>query len=395
MSGGRDQGRALRRAFVLGALALLGAAALAQETKVADTTELRAALARAVPGRTILLGPGDYAGFSAADVSGREGKPIVLRAADRRKPPIFRGAVQLSDVAWLELEGLVFTGSPTNGLNIDDGGTFESPSHHVVLRGVEVKNVGRRGNEDGIKLSGLDDFRIEDSLVENWGRGGSAIDLVGCRRGTIERTTVRDRAEDPAATGVQMKGGTRDVVVRRCRFENAGGRAVNIGGSTGMAYFRPKPEGFEAKDITVEGSIFVGSIAPIAFVGVDGATVRWNTFYRPEKWIGRILQETRSDGFVPCRKGAFTRNLVVYRRSAMVVAVNVGPATDSLSFTFSENYWFAEDDPKRSVPELPTAESKPAGGKDPLFRDPATGNFDTAAASPAKGFGAGALPGGR
>ena len=40
---------------------------------------------------------------------------------------------------------------------------------------------------------------------------------------------------------------------------------VNIGGSTGRAYFRPRPEGFEAKDITVEDCTFVGSGA--AFVG--------------------------------------------------------------------------------------------------------------------------------
>ena len=45
----------------------------------------------------------------------------------------------------------------------------------------------------------------------------------------------------------------RDVLIERCRFDKAGQRAVNIGGSTGLAYFRaglyyargPKPKDSE------------------------------------------------------------------------------------------------------------------------------------------------------
>ena len=54
-----------------------------------------------------------------------------------------------------------------------------------------------------------------------------------------------------------------------------------MGGSTGMNYFRPKGARYEAKDIRVEGCVFVGSDAPVAFTGVDGATFRYNTIYRP------------------------------------------------------------------------------------------------------------------
>ena len=77
-----------------------------------------------------------------------------------------------------------------------------------------------------------------------------------------------------------------------------------------------------------EGSTFVGSEAPIAFVGVDGANVRWNTFYRPRKWVARILQETREPGFVPSRRGVFADNLVAYRSDEVTTAVNVGPETE-------------------------------------------------------------------
>jgi hypothetical protein len=107
------------------------------------------------------------------------------------------------------------------------------------------------------------------------------------------------------STGVQGKGGTSQVIIRRNRFENAGGRAVNIGGSTGRQFFRPPLKAgeahCEAKDIRVEGNTFLGAGTPVAFVGVDGAIVRFNTIHHPKRWALRILQETRAPDFVPSR----------------------------------------------------------------------------------------------
>jgi len=230
------------------------------------------------------------------------------------------------------------------------------------------------------------DFLVAECTIERWGRGGSAIDMVGCQRGRIERCTIRDDAEKPAATGVQRKGGTRDVVVQRCHFEHAGQRAVQLGGSTGRAFFRPEPAGFEAKDLVVEGCTFVGSLAPVTFVGCDGAIVRWNTFQRPAKWLLRILQETRDPAFVPCRGGVFSDNLVVWQ--GLTTMVNVGPDTAPQTFPFARNRWFCVGDPERSIPRLPVAEREAAGGLDPALdaelRPTAAG---------AKGHGAHALPG--
>ena len=110
-----------------------------------------------------------------------------------------------------------------------------------------VRDIGPTGNRDGIKLSGVDDFRVEGCTVERWGSGGSGIDMVGCHRGEIVGCTFR-HGDTTGDSGVQAKGGSRDVVIRRCRFEHAGQRAVNLGGSTGLAFFRPKPEGYEARD---------------------------------------------------------------------------------------------------------------------------------------------------
>jgi hypothetical protein len=216
--------------------------------------------------------------------------------------------------------------------------------------------------------------------------------MVGCHRGVIEDCTFRDREDEAASTGVQTKGGTRDVTIRRSRFEHAGQRAVNVGGSTALAYFRPKPETFEAKDITIEGCTFIGSEAPIAFVGVDGATVRFNTFYRPTKWFLRILQETREPGFVPCRNVTFTDNLLVWRWDELATSVNVGAYTAPETFQFARNWWYCIDEPARSILRLPVIEKDAAGGSDPLFRDASKGDLRLAEKSPARAHGADALP---
>lgn len=386
------------RATAVLAIVLLALPARAQTTTVRDADGLRQAVRSAKPGATILLAPGEYGGgFYFEGVKGGPGKPVTIAAADPKEPPTFTGgssAMHFTDAAHLELRDLVLTGATANGLNLDDGGSFDTPSHHVVLLRLKVTDVGARGNEDAVKLSGVTDFRVEDCAFERWGAGGgSAIDMVGCHRGAVERCRF---THPEAQNAVQMKGGCSGVAVRRCRFEDAGSRAVNIGGSTGFEFFRPPlgdPPHAEARDIRVEGNTFRGSDAPFAFVGVDGAVVRFNTVYRPRRWAMRILQETTDDGFVPCRNGEFSRNIVVFRSDEWREGgVNIGPGTDAASFRFEGNVWFCADAPARSRPKLPAEEKKGVYGTDPGLMDPEMGDLRLRKDSPAREAGADALP---
>lgn len=369
--------------------AISGASSVAAaEVAVSNAAELRAALSDATAGTTILMAPGTYAGgISARGLKGEAGRPIVLRAADAKTPPTIEGGasgMQLSDVSDLELHDLIITGATGNGINIDDGGSAESPSQQIVLKNIVVRDIGPDGNRDGIKLSGVDDFRVSGCTIERWGVRGSGIDMVGCHGGVIENCVFR-HVDGKGDNGVQTKGGSRDIVVRRCRFEDAGQRGVNIGGSTGLAYFRPRPEGFEAKDITVEDCTFLGSMTPIAFVGVDGATVRHNTIYRPRRWGFRVLQENAAPGFIHigCRNGRFTDNLIAFRSDEMTVPVNVGAGTDIDTFTIARNAWYCLDMPTRSRPQLPVAETDGIYGIDPGFRNAEEGDLQTDPNNPA------------
>lgn len=339
--------------------------------RVADDAALRAALRSARPGQTILIAPGRYQpGAYAERLEGRPDAPIVISGENPSNPPVFEGGTEawhLSRCRHLVLRHLTIRGQSANGINIDDGGQRTEPAGPIVLENLHVSRVGPEGNRDGIKLSGVADFVIRRCTIEGW--GGQAIDMVGCRHGVIEECLFRGLEGFSQATGPQTKGGTSEVVIRRCVMINAGQRGVNIGGSTGMAYFRPPGAKYEAKQITVEGCTFLGGMAPIVLVGVDGAVVRNNTIVRPSRWVMRILQETTAEGFPPCRNGVFERNLIVYDGREVRESVNIGPNTAPESFRFRENLWFRADRPEASRPQLPTDEQGGAYGVDPRLPD--------------------------
>jgi len=366
---------------------------------VATSAELSDALAKAGPGTVVAMRPGVYdSGVYIRNLTGTAAAPIVIEAADPANPPVVRGGstgLQLSDAQHVSIRRITFEGQRQNGINIDDGETVATPSHHVTFREVTIRRLGIQGIGAAIKLSGVQDFVIEDSTIAEWG-AGSAITMIGSHRGLIRRNVFR-HGDDAGATGPQMKGGSTGITVRENRFEHAGLRAVQIGGSTDPQFFRPgPPSGFEARDCTVERNVFIGSEAAVAFVNVDGSVFRDNTIYRPRKWVLRILQEITSPGFVPSRRGVIAGNIVYYHGTDLAGgAVNAGGGTDAASFRFERNWWFRADGPRSSRPQLPSVETGGVYGRDPLFANAAGGDFRLAARSPASGYGAFPVPSSR
>ncbi|QDU77310.1 hypothetical protein Pan97_43770 [Bremerella volcania] len=327
-------------------LLIVASAAAGDDIEVTSKAELLRAVSRAKPGSVITITaesmPG---GISIKDLRGTAEKPIVIRGKTTTQRCVIEGGnfgMQISDPAHVVLENLEIRGVSQNGLNIDDAGTYDSPALHVTLRNLYVHDIGPNGNCDGIKLSGVDHLTIESCRVERWGKGGSAIDMVGCHSGIVRDCTMKFDTMN-SASGVQLKGGTSEMIVSHCVFVECGHRGVNIGGSTGLAFFRPQGATYEAKDITVEDCTFIGGMAAMAFVGVDGAVVQHNTIVDPAKWVTRILQETTEPGFVPCRNGIFRNNVIQFKAEQAFRSVNVGPHTSPDTFQFEGNVWYVTD----------------------------------------------------
>ena len=326
-----------------------------RKVRVRDSSEFSRAIRALKPGTTLLLEPGTYrGGIYLRNIEGKDEQPIIIEGIDPDNPPVFAGgsqAIHLANCSNTTLRSLKVKGFPSNGINIDDGGSYETPAHHIVLENVTIVETRPKGNHDALKMSGVDHFVVRKCRFEGW--GGSGIDMVGCHHGIVEDCTFTGREGFSQSNGVQLKGGTQDVLIQCCFFNNAGQRSINLGGSTGLRFFRPNVQDYEAKNITVAGNRFVGSIAPIAWVTSDGGYVHHNTIILPEKWVLRILQESRDARFKPCHDGVFERNLVVFD-SRIQVFVNVGPRTSPETFRFHRNAWHDLDryrEPSLPVPE--------------------------------------------
>ena len=201
-------------------------------------------------------------------------------------------------------------------------------------------------------MSGVDHFRVRNCHFEAW--GGSGIDMVGCHHGVVEDCTFVGREGFSQDNAVQLKGGTADVLVQCCLFQNAGQRCINLGGSTGLQFFRPGVQGYEAKNITVAGNRFEGSMArrwpgspPTA-----GMSITTRSFC-PRSGCCESSRRPADPQFTALSRRRVRDNLVIYD-SRVQVFVNVGPRTAPETFVFRRNVWCDVEGSRR--PSLPVPE---------------------------------------
>jgi hypothetical protein len=347
---------------------------------------LEAAASEAVPGDTILIHEGTYpGGVFVGNLQGLPGAWIHIRAAEG-ETVIYEGgtnAWQFTDAAYLHINGFIFQHQSGNGLNFDDGGSYVTPAHHIVFEDCVFRDMNASGNNDMLKLSGVDSFVVRQCTFLNGSAGGSGIDMVGCHDSDI----YENHFENQGSNSIQAKGGSSNIRIERNYFKNGGLRTLNLGGSTGLQFFRPLDAPYEAANLKVYSNIFIGTDAPVAYVGTINTEVINNTIYLPTKWVLRILQETVDpDRFPPCGYNTFSNN-IIYIDDRVSVECNIGPNTAPETFTFSNNLWFHSTQPNWPGPDLPASESNAIIGQDPLFVNASQEDFHIEAESQAVGNG--------
>ncbi len=344
------------------------------------------AAAAAHPGDTILIHPASYTGaFFIENLKGRANAWITIKGIDRNLV-IFQGGIEsmhFIDPEYVVISDLTITGQTGNGMNIDDGGSYATPAKHLIIDHCIFHDMNASGNNDMLKLSGVDSFTVSNCRFENGSAGGSGIDMVGCHNGLF----LKNQFIHQGSNSIQAKGGSSDIHIERNYFSDGGDRAINLGGSTDSPYFRPFGANYEAKDLLVTANVFEGSDAPIAFVGCRNVRVINNTIIEPVVWIFRILQESSDTSFyLSCANNVFSNNIVVVTNS-LRTDINIGPYTSPESFIFSNNLWFHLQNPNWNGPQLPSIETGAIVKKNPLFKNYAAKDYQLTSNSPAIGKG--------
>lgn len=335
---------------------------------------LTQAIAVTKPGDTIIVHEGNYTGgLSINNLQGNAANQIYITAAPTAIV-IFHGGItawHMTDAAYIHIKGFVFQQQTGNGFNIDDGGSYATPSHHIFFDSCTFQNIKATGNNDLLKMSGVDSFEIRNCTFFNGAAGGSGIDMVGCHEGLI----TNNRFQNQGSNSIQAKGGSKNINIAYNYISNGGERTLNLGGSTNLKLFRPLDAHYEAAHLKVYSNIFIGSDVPIAYIGCVQTEVTNNTIYLPRKWVIRILQETvDTSRFYPCGNNSFLNN-IIYHDNHVQVDCSIGPNTNAQSFHFSGNLWYHSQNPAWPGPVLPVKETNSIIGKDPLFNNAAAGDF--------------------
>lgn len=347
-------------------------------------SNIRNAANQAIAGDTIFVYSGLYSGGMAiANLQGTA-KDYIYIIGEENQEVIIKGgsnSIQFSDAKYLKIQNLIFEEQTGNGLNIDDAGSIDTPTEFITITNCTFRNMAASGNNDQLKLSGLDNFIIENCRFENGAAGGSGIDMVGCHKGIIRNNYFTNLGSN----AIQAKGGTQYIEMSANYFENCGQRTLNLGGSTGLEFFRPIDAKFEAADLQVYSNVFIGSVAPIAYVGSVRVDVINNTIINPERWVMRILQETVDENrFEKCGNNRFENNIIYFGNIS--TEANVGSNTAPETFTIKNNFWYNHQNPNWQRPTLPVTEENQIVKINPEFVDFSNRNFNLQENSKAKHY---------
>ena len=142
---------------------------------------IQRAVQEAFPGTAVRVHAGTYnGGIYLSDVTGTAVAPIWIGGAPGEVKPIITGdseGIHLTRAKYVVLHDLEVTGASANGINADDGGDYDNPvaTHHVIFRRLDIHDIGSGGNQDCLKLSGLNNYWVLQSEFENCGGGAIKI----------------------------------------------------------------------------------------------------------------------------------------------------------------------------------------------------------------------------
>ncbi|MCB9592697.1 MAG: hypothetical protein H6719_08185 [Sandaracinaceae bacterium] len=170
-------------------------------TLEAGPGDYRDVLDTLLPGDTLRLRGGDYSRGLPLTVSGEPGRCIVIEALDLAARPRFEGSdafniVAVHGASWIKVRNLDIDGLGRAGFGVASQGSEGSPTHHVVIEGLDM--VGLDGDQQIVGISTKSpawDWVIRGNRIVGAGTGmylGNSDGSQPFVRGVIEYNTVLD-----------------------------------------------------------------------------------------------------------------------------------------------------------------------------------------------------------
>jgi parallel beta-helix repeat protein len=167
----------------------------------------------AAPGAAIRIHAGTYAGgIYLEDLAGTAEAPIWIGGAPGETRPVIEGGdegIHLVRARYVIVHDLEVRNPSYNGINSDDGGDYANPeaAKDLIFHNLYIHHVGGTGNQDCLKLSGVNDYYVLDSEFAFCGGGdsGSGIDHVGCHQGVITGNFFHDTSANAIAEEISVR----------------------------------------------------------------------------------------------------------------------------------------------------------------------------------------------
>jgi hypothetical protein len=303
--------------------------------RYADPGNLNTQLGAAGPGDRVILAPGNYGHVWLQNKNGTADQLIQIVAQDPGNRPVFLNpgseGFQIADCSYLLFDGLIVRGASSEGFHLQFTGSSPpaNPTNHIIMRNCQSDGMPTSGNTDNFKSDGTNNTLFYGCKTDSCGDSG--FDFVGCRETLIMRSTMSNNG----GGGIHPKGGSYNFGFYKNRFNAAGERDHQFGGSSGSAYYHQgnyNDPGYEAYDQVAMGNVTVGGWSAVAFTSSWHCDFKYNTIVDPTNYVMRILKE---GGINQTSYNVFARNLV----KAGVSTQNVGSNTQPATFTYADDFW--------------------------------------------------------
>ena len=188
-------------------------------------------LADVQPGDEIIFPAGFHVPQVIEGLQGTRDKPIFLRSRDR-----IPAAVACETDGWVfrrpkhvVVENIMFL-NPSGAAVILDGGapTDGQPwSAEFTLRSCTVEGARREATQDGVRVKGCSDVRIDRMRVNGW--NDAAVDVEDSRRILVRGLMMVPDDKLPQSAGIRVAGSGGEISITGCSFNKVIRTGVVVG----------------------------------------------------------------------------------------------------------------------------------------------------------------------